>query len=196
MKRVLPSMAFWIRCAAALVMPAFCGGALAAVEADTALLMRASAASASVAEKAMPAVVFIQVEKTLQADARRPGQFNDPYEFFGDEFLRRFFGGPDDGGFRQRPFRQQGAGSGFLISKDGYILTNSHVAGDADKITVRLHDGKELPGKLVGSDPKSEVAVIKIEGDDYRFLSFGESSALSIGNGSWPSETRWASLKA
>jgi serine protease Do len=147
-----------------------------AAAADLALLRNTSKAFTSVAQKAVPAVVFITVEKTLDAPGME--QFNDPFGFFGDEFFERFFRGPRA---RPRRFRQQGQGSGFLVSKDGYILTNNHVVGDADKITVKLHDGKEYPAKRIGSDPRSEVAVIKIEEKDLPFVEMGDSAALEVG---------------
>jgi serine protease Do len=144
-------------------------------------LKQTSRAFSHVAKKAMPAVVFIQVEKTIETGGRRQyGQMNDPFDFFGDEFFDRFFRGRGEH-FAPRKFRQMGQGSGFLISKDGYILTNNHVVGDADKIIVKLHDGRELEAKMIGSDPRSEVAIIKIEGDDYEFLELGNSQKLEIG---------------
>ena len=134
-----------------------------------------------VAEKAVPAVVFIKVEKTITAPgAGRGGPLNDPHELFEDEFLRRFFGTPPQ---RQAPrqYRQQGQGSGFIISRDGYILTNSHVIGDADKVTVRLKDGREFEAEESWSDPKSEVAIIKIDAEDLPALELGSSKELKTG---------------
>jgi len=147
---------------------------------DLALLRRTSSAFAAVAREAIPAVVSIRVEKTVETFQRvTPFQFNNPFDFFGDDFLRRFF--PDYQLYYPRQFRLGGQGSGFLISKDGYILTNNHVVGDADRIRVRLHDGREFDAKRIGSDPKSEVAVIKIEGDNFPYLQMGDSSALEVG---------------
>ncbi len=149
---------------------------------DVALFQRMSRAVGKIAEATMPAVVFIQVEKTIEQAQRPQFHFNDPFDFFGDDLLRRFFG-PQMRPQPQQPrrFRQQGAGSGFMITRDGYILTNSHVVGDADKITVRLHDGREVEAKLIGSDPQSEVAIIKIEGDDFPVVELGDSAELAIG---------------
>jgi serine protease Do len=78
-------------------------------------------------------------------------------------------------------FKQTGQGSGFLISKDGYIMTNTHVVGDAEKITVRLMDGREFIAKRIGADSKTEVALIKIEGTDLPCISIGDSAKLEIG---------------
>jgi serine protease Do len=110
-----------------------------------------------------------------------PFEFNNPFDLFNDEFFRRFFGPrlPERG--QPRKYRQTGQGSGFIVSKDGYILTNHHVVGDADRITVTLSDGREFTAKTVGTDPKSDVAVIKIEADNLPILPLGDSDALEVG---------------
>ena len=146
------------------------------------ILERTSEAFATVAEKATPAVVFIEVEKTVDVSQNRPGSYNDPFGFFGDDFMERFFGPQGRPPARRRQFRQQGAGTGFLISEDGYILSNNHVVGDADKITVTLSDGREMAAERIGTDPQSEVALIKIEGDGYDHLPLGNSSDLRVGS--------------
>jgi serine protease Do len=142
----------------------------------------ASRGFSAVAREIIPAVVYIQVEKSISVGhPRSGGDINDPYGYFGDEFLRRFFGLPRGGGL-PRQFRQEGQGSGFIISKDGYILTNNHVVGNVDQITVRLHDGREFKARLIGTDPHSEVAVIKIDADDLPVLPLGDSEDLEIGD--------------
>jgi serine protease Do len=177
-KRVL-----WVALAAVVLEYGSARPAWGAENEDLALLRRTSKAFSSVAKKAMPAVVFIKVEKNVEAQVmgRRRFHSQDPSEFFGDEMLRRFFGVPDEEGAAPRRFTQMGQGSGFLVSKDGYILTNNHVVGDADKIRIRLHDGREFDAKRIGTDPKTEVAVIKIEGGPFPYLSPGDSAALDIG---------------
>ncbi len=148
------------------------------------ILERASQAFTQVAKKSMPGVVFIKVEKTVELSGRAGMPSNDPFDFFGDDFFRRFFGDPRGVRPGQPPQsqRQIGQGSGFVISRDGYILTNNHVVGGADKITVRLHDGREFEAEHIGADPQSEVAVIKIavEGD-LPVIPLGDSDALEIG---------------
>lgn len=142
------------------------------------VLEQTGKAFSHVAKTATPAVVFIRVEKVIEAGMRHPQAYNDPFGFFGDDMLERFFryhGQP------QQRFRQEGAGSGFIITKDGYILTNSHVVGDADRIRVKLHDGREFDAKRIGSDERSEVAVIKIEADNLPTVKLGDSSALDVG---------------
>ncbi|MGQ9662870.1 MAG: DegQ family serine endoprotease [Kiritimatiellia bacterium] len=157
-------------------------------EEDLALLERHGRAVSAIVNKALPAVVFIRVEKSVRVGGTE-FFFNNPFDWFPDDFLRRFFEwrGPRDrtppGQLSpERRFRQQGQGSGFLISRDGYILTNHHVVGDADKITVKLYNGKEYQAKRIGTDSKSEVAVIKIEGDDFSFLPLGDSSQIEVGD--------------
>ena len=132
-------------------------------------------AFASVAKSVSPGVVFIRVDKTVR---------NQPVQFFGsergdpfrDDFLRRFFGN-DDG----QPQHLVGQGSGFVISPKGYILTNDHVIGEADKVTVTLQDGRVFTAKTIGTDPQSDVAVIKIEADKLNTLPLGDSDSLVTG---------------
>lgn len=149
------------------------------------VLERASQAFTRVARKATPAVVFIQVEKTVEAPRRQASPFGgDPFDFFGDDFFRHFFGDPR-APRRQAPPRRQrqiGQGSGFIVTPDGYILTNNHVVRDADKISVRLHDGREFDAEHIGGDPQSEVAVIKINAEDQLpVIPLGDSNLLEIG---------------
>jgi serine protease Do len=146
-----------------------------------------SKAFSETAKAAMPAVVSIKVEKTVQVDQMMGSdspfeQFNDPFGQFNDDFLRRFFGQMPR---RQAPqkYMERGQGSGFIISQDGYILTNNHVVGDVDKITVELQDGRKFTdAKVIGTDPDSEVALIKIEGSGFPVLPMGDSDKIEIGD--------------
>ena len=128
-----------------------------------------------VAEKARPAVVFIQVERQVPVRGGFMPFFNSPHDFFGYGQQERRGRQP------QQTYKQTGQGSGFLISKDGYILTNTHVVGDVDKITVKLTDGREFIAKRIGADTKTEVALIKIEGDDFPCLAIGDPENLLVG---------------
>jgi serine protease Do len=146
-------------------------------------LRQSGQAFRSVAKKVSPAVVFIKVEKT--ADDQDSAQFSPPFGGpFGDEFFRHFFGTPPGGQGRQplpkRPTR--GQGSGFITSADGLIMTNHHVVGGADKVTVRLQDGREFTAKVVGTDPPTDVALIRVEGKDLPFLELGDSDRLEVGD--------------
>jgi serine protease Do len=101
------------------------------------------------------------------------GGENDPFE----EFFRRFFGENP-----QREFRQRGLGSGFIISEDGYIITNNHVVEKAKDIDVILEDGKRYEAKVIGKDPKTDIALIKIKPDrKLQAVRFGDSDKLEIG---------------
>jgi serine protease Do len=118
--------------------------------------------------KASPAVVGINVTEVRQERVS---------PFFGDPFFDQFF--RDQGRIRQR--KVKGLGSGFLISKDGYIITNDHVAGNATEIIVTTTDGKEYTAKLIASDRTNDVALLKIEGNNFSFLKLGNSDDLAIG---------------
>lgn len=134
-------------------------------------------------EQESPAVVNISTTQKLP-DRRVSDQQMPDLEGL-PPMLREFFerGMPQQprspGGGRQR--EAQSLGSGFIISSDGYILTNNHVIADADEILVRLADRSELKAKLIGTDPRSDVALLKIEGKDLPVLKLGKSQDLKAG---------------
>ncbi len=143
-----------------------------------AVLEETGSAFAEIAKTALPAVVFIDVETTVEVP-RSPYHYHPFEEFFGRGWQR---GEVDPENPEPRKYQQQGQGSGFIISKDGYILTNNHVVNHADRITVTLKDGREFKAALVGTDPKTEVALIKIEdGDALPYLKLGDSDELEVG---------------
>ncbi len=150
---------------------------------DIALLDRTAKAFAKVVQKARPAVVFIRVEKTVEkSTAQGPFNYMDPFDFFNDPFFQRFFGPRFHRPQPKRKFKERGQGSGFIVDKKGYILTNNHVVGGADLIEVRLFDGREFKAKIIGTDPQSDVAVIKIDvDDDLPVLPLGDSDKLQVG---------------
>jgi serine protease Do len=122
-------------------------------------------AFASVAEHVKPAVVFIRSERRERVTSRRmPPGFED------------FFQMP------RRPQVEQGSGSGFIVSQDGYILTNNHVVQGADRVTVRLYDNREFSAKTIGTDPSTDVAVIKIEATGLPTVRLGDADSTEIGN--------------
>jgi len=127
---------------------------------------------ADVAERVTPAVVSIQVAKDAprRATARRP--MNVPPGM--EEYFNQFQG--------RQPRQMEGSGTGFLISSSGYILTNNHVVGDADRIKVVLTDHREFSAKLIGKDPTTDVAVIKIEGSGLPIVEFGDDNGARIGS--------------
>lgn len=97
-----------------------------------------------------------------------------------DEFFRRFFD-EERRGEMPREYDAHSLGSGFIISRDGYILTNYHVIRDADEIIVRLSDRRELEAEVIGSDQRSDVALLKVEADDLPVVKIGDSSKLKVG---------------
>jgi serine protease Do len=97
------------------------------------------------------------------------------------DFFRRFGIPPPDGRQQSAPPLVRGAGSGFIVSSDGYILTNAHVVADADEVTVRLTDRREFPAKVIGSDTRTDVAVIKIEARDLPTARIGDHTKLKTG---------------
>lgn len=147
---------------------------------DTAVLDLSSKAFVNVVKKVKPAVVHIKVEKTTKRGGHG-GQI--PEEMFNHPFFEQFFG-PQ---FRQqqprpREFTQRGQGSGFIISKDGFILTNNHVVEEADTIKVILSDNREFDARVIGTDPQTDVALLKIEDpDNLPVLALGDSNSLEVG---------------
>ena len=133
------------------------------------------------AEKVRPGVVNIQVVKKVKNIGF--GFRNFPGNPFGDKNPFGDFFGPFSEGNPPRGFEQRGVGSGFVMSRDGYVLTNNHVVEDADQIKVKLANGKEYEGKIVGRDPKTDLALVKIEGDsDLHPLKLGNSEDLKVGS--------------
>ena len=126
--------------------------------------------------KAKPAVVHI---KSAESKASAQQRYNKNRQQRRSNPWGDLFGGSD---FFGRGFhRQQGSGSGVILSKDGYIVTNDHVVGFADDIIVTLDDGRELNAKKVGTDPKTDLAVLKIEGSNLPYLSYGNSDNVQVG---------------
>ncbi|HNO34021.1 MAG TPA: DegQ family serine endoprotease [Nitrospira sp.] len=131
---------------------------------------------ADVAKTVTPAVVNITTRGAEEvSDRARPrGKMED---FFGSPFGPRRFGPPTE----PREHRGGGQGSGVIVTQDGYVLTNNHVIEGAKTVTVTLPDKREFTGRIVGSDPKSDLAVIKIDGTQLPTISWGDSSRLQVG---------------
>lgn len=139
------------------------------------LLEQTSQAFTHIADKAMPATVFIKVQI-----AQQNLEYMNPFDMYGDDFFRRFFG-PQFQNPPSQPQPQIAGGSGFLISQDGYIVTNYHVVKDASQITVILNDDREFAAIVKGSDPRTDLALLKIEEKNLPFLTFGDSDSLKVG---------------
>ncbi len=140
-------------------------------------------------EKNGPAVVNISTEQKLSKRSKRmPRRFQDIPEDspFGDWF-KHFFGEEGEGnrgegnGFGGPNRHAQSLGSGFIISKDGYVLTNNHVVAEADKIIVRLSDRREIEAELIGTDERSDLALLKIEASNLPAVKIGSSEELKAG---------------
>jgi serine protease Do len=134
---------------------------------------------AALAKKVNPTVVNIRTAKNIKPKQRlrRPQQNPFGNNFF-DDFFNRYF----DEMPQQRPHREQSLGTGFIISSDGYILTNNHVVNGADEVMVKLSDGREVKGEIKGSDEKVDLALIKIsEKERLPFAELGDSDSLEVG---------------
>ncbi|MCS0581494.1 Do family serine endopeptidase [Massilia pinisoli] len=124
-----------------------------------------------------PAVVNVRVVGTTKVSQRQMPQFDEDDPFF--EFFRRFQPQQPRGGGRGELV--YGAGSGFIVSPDGVILTNAHVVRDADEVTVKLQDRREFRAKVLGSDPKTDVAVLKIDAKNLPVVPIGNTRNLQVG---------------
>ncbi len=127
----------------------------------------------AVADEVMPAVVSVDTRRTIR---RGVDPFNDMF--------RRFFGEAPEGDSepQYREYEVPGSGSGFIFDRGGYILTNNHVVAGADEIVVTLHDGREFSAVVVGEDPSTDIAVIKIDGDDLPVVRLGDSDRIRVGS--------------
>jgi serine protease Do len=133
-----------------------------------------------VAKAVSPAVVNISTEKVIKNGGgqsfrhfQSPFGKDDPF----NDFFERFFGDRP-----QREFKQRSLGSGFIVDNDGFIVTNNHVVENADKIKVKLNNGKELEAEVVGKDPKTDIALLKLKkSHDLRILQLGDSDTLKVG---------------
>ena len=150
-------------------------------------LRQTGKAFSSVAQKVSPSVVLIKVE-TIRDN---PVSSFDQGSPFDDDILKRFFGDQFKRLPKQNPQREQrsiGQGSGFVFSLDNglfsdksYILTNNHVIANASSIRVTFQDGRELDAEVVGADPKSDIAILKVNTGDIAALKLGDSSKLEVG---------------
>ena len=151
--------------------------AVHAAPAAAAVAPLATASYADAVARVTPAVVTIEVEKRRAAG---------PAEMMPEDFFQRFFG-PDQNRGRQNPRqmpepRVQGVGSGVILSADGTIVTNNHVVEDADRVTVALEDGRRFDAKVVGTDPPTDLAVVRIDAKDLPTVPVANSDRLRVGD--------------
>ena len=133
--------------------------------------LKLNSSVAPIVKKVAPSVVKIEI-KIGPKESPIGNQFPD------DPFFRQFFGG--HGRMFSPP--QRGVGSGVIVTKDGYILTNNHVVDDADEVKVSLQDGRVFTAKVIGKDPKSDVAVVKIDAQDLPAITFADSDKCEVGD--------------
>lgn len=151
------------------------------------LLLAATGASAQnlpdftgLVKEVGPAVVSVEATRTAESNGEDGPSAQVPEGVPPEmqEFFRRFFGDPDQ---RPQPRDRTAAGSGFIISNDGYVLTNNHVVEGADEIFVSLNDQRELKAELIGTDEATDIALLKINGDNLTAVDMGDSEALQTG---------------
>ena len=131
---------------------------------------------APVIKKVTPAVVKIVTTSKMENDSMQQMPFNDP-------FWRRFFGDQFGGAMPQQgPQIQHGLGSGVIVTKDGYIMTNNHVVDGAKEVKVTLPDGREFTAKVIGRDPKSDIAVVKVDAKDLPTVPVADSEKVEVGD--------------
>ncbi len=163
------------------IIIAFCVVPFYIIEAKAREISHIPVSFSELAEKASPVVVNIRTVKTIKDGGRVFRQFqrnpfgggDDPF----NEFFKKFFGEDE-----QREFKGRSLGSGFIISKDGFIVTNNHVIEDADEIRVKLKNGKEYDATIEGRDPNTDLALIKIKPDvDLPVAKLGDSEEVKVG---------------
>lgn len=172
--------------AMSVIALAFSTGTLIKVNASPAALAAVPAQPVDLtyaAEKSLPSVVHILSTKNSKVQTVEVQ--SDPFsDFFSDPF--GFFGNPNqgNGGKQKRSVRtpkQQGSGSGVIISNDGYIVTNNHVVADADELTVTLNDNKEYSARIIGTDKTTDLALIKIDGKNLPAITIANSENIKVG---------------
>src|ERR1700729_1485578 len=143
---------------------------------------------APVVKEVLPNVVNISSSKVVKArnQMQMPeGMEQDPFfqQFFGQQFGGRGRGGNGNGPDQQpQKQREQSLGSGVIVSPEGYILTNNHVVDGATDVKVTLSDKRELKAKIVGTDPKTDVAVLKLAGEKFNAITLGDSTKVNVGD--------------
>jgi serine protease DegQ len=152
----------WLR-QAPLPLPAADGSPAAITVAPAAAPRTLGGGYADAVQRALPAVVSVYTTKEIRRRST------------GDPLFDQFFGG-------RTPDRVSGLGSGVIVTADGYVLTNNHVVQAADEILVALSDGRRLAAKLVGTDPESDLAVLKIEAPNLPTIAFGRADELRVGD--------------
>ncbi len=135
------------------------------------VLEKTNKAMAELAEVAKPSVVNISSQRTVVSQPI-------PFPFFNDPMFREFF---DNGRNKPRKYKQMGLGSGVIVGKEGYVITNNHVVQGSEEIIVRLSDKRQFKGKVIGADPPTDLAVVKINAQNLPVIKLGDSDKLKVG---------------
>jgi serine protease Do len=151
------------------------GSAETQPSADLEALRRIGQGFSQVVKEVSPSVVNVRVSKEVKMQ-QHPPLGGSPFDFFGESPFGKFFEWPQG-----EDFLQQGSGSGVIVSADGYILTNNHVIEGMDEITVVNANGDKYDAKVVGSDPRTDLAVIKVDGKDFPAAKLGDSDKIEVG---------------
>jgi len=130
----------------------------------------------AVADELLPAVVSVDTKRTV---SRSNDPFRDMFrDFFGERMYRDYYGDEDT----EREFEIPGSASGFIFDDSGYVMTNNHVVDGADEVVVTLDDGREYSAEIIGQDPSTDIAVVRIEGDDLPSVRLGDSDRIRVGD--------------
>lgn len=140
----------------------------------------APASFADLSDKVSPAVVNITTSTVIEQPAQRELQLPEGSPF--NDFFREFLDPRRGGNTERAPQRGTALGSGFVISADGFIVTNNHVIADADDIEIEFFTGKSLKAKVIGTDPNTDLALLKVEATDLPFVPFGDSDKARVGD--------------
>lgn len=147
----------------------------AALNTSDDFLGKLNASLSRIAEEVKPSVVNISTTKSISAREHPFG------EFFDDPLFRKYFGDRFHPFGNKKKFKASALGSGVIVTGDGYILTNNHVVQDVDEIKVTLHDKREFEGRIIGTDPKSDLAIVKVDVEGLPAIKMGVSEGLKVG---------------
>jgi serine protease Do len=148
-------------------------------EQSVAALRQMGKAFTAIAEKSSPAVVGVRAIKTGRGSSRSDSM--EQYSPFDEDLFEYFFRGRTPRQYQQQQPKQVVQGSGFVVSADGYILTNNHLVGETEEVRVQLDDRRSVKAQVIGADPETDVAVIKIDATDLAYVELGDSDALEVG---------------
>lgn len=154
--------------------------AFAEEEQSVAALRQMGRAFAAIAEKSSPAVVGVRATKTSRGSSDRDSS-TEQYSPFDEDLFEYFFRRRMPRQYEQDHPRQVVQGSGFVVSADGYILTNNHLVGETEEVRVQLDDRRSMKARVIGADPETDVAVIKIDATNLAYVELGDSDSLEVG---------------